>query len=137
MALVFVAGPEDTGPIMELAVKSPTLNNLTLVHLSPPTATKQLSEVQRNKGTVLATLSLVQEADGLLRFPYNAVFFSKFHADAFFVLEAHGDDMLMQRINLHTALSAGPDAVKVIKVDRGNIKQVILEIRKAIIALSG
>jgi len=131
MPLVFAAGPEDTGPIVELAAKGPVLKNLTLLHLAPSTAAKQLSGAPAND-VVIATICLAQKTGEFVRFPYNSAFFSKFHPDAFLVIEAEGDDPLQQRVNLHMALSANPDAVKVIKVDRGNIKQAVVEIRKAL-----
>ncbi len=134
MALIFATGPEDTGAIVELAARSPSLR-IDLLHLSPKNASRRLQAA--GSKDVVATIALTQRDGEAVRFPYPPAFFSRFRPDLFIILETSDGDLPRQRLNTHMALSTNPAAVKIIKVDRNNIKDAILEIRKALLQVLG
>lgn len=136
MVLIFATGPEDTGAIIELAAKGPSLKGLRLIHLNPKAASRQLSRAVSSSKSLIATIGLTQRSGEVIRFPYPLSFFSKFRPDLFIILETEKDNS-EQKVNTHLALSTAPGAVKIIKVDRDNIKKAILEIRKALNQMLG
>jgi hypothetical protein len=137
MALIFATGIEDTRTIMELAAKGPSLGGLQVIHLDPKTASRQLSQAGASSKNIVATAVLAQKSGEVVSFPYPLSLFSKFRPDLFIILETDDDDTARQKANTHMALSSAPGAVKIIKMDRENIKKAILDIRKALSQVTG
>lgn len=130
MVLVFVSGTEDVGPIAELAARGPKLSVSKVIHLTPEMAPKLLAKKPKN---LIATLSLTAVNGEVIEFPYGQDFFVKNRPDLFILLESEGESHSRQRIDAHLALMSGAKAIKIIKIDKGNIKKALLDMRKTLV----
>lgn len=129
MTLVFVTGTDDVGPIVELASKGPSIETPKVIHLTPKTASNQLLKIPKN---LVVSIKLTQINGEIIEFPYSTEFFTKYRPDLFILLECERDDQAQHRINTHLALMSNAKAIKIIKMDRDNIKKVLLDIRKTL-----